>query len=76
MGATNILAARDRNMFGRIGLAAAAADFEDEGGTLERFEIVHLSGWAPGPNQPKAAARGSGSVSLADALAPGSTPRD
>jgi SAM-dependent methyltransferase len=76
MGATNILAARDRNMFGRTGLAAATADFEDEGGTVERFEIVHLSGWAPGPNQPKAAARGSGSVSLADALAPGSRPLD
>jgi len=76
MGATNILAARDRNMVGRIGLAAATADFEDVGGTIEQFEFVHLSGWAPGPNQPKAAARGSGSVSLADALAPGSRPRD
>jgi SAM-dependent methyltransferase len=70
MGATNILAARDRRPFGRIGLAAAIADFEDEGGTAERFEIVHLSGWAPGPDQPRAAARGSGSVSLADALKP------
>jgi SAM-dependent methyltransferase len=70
MGATNILAARDRTMFGRTGLAAAIADFEEDGGTVERFEIVHLSGWAPGPDQPKAAARGSGSVSLADALKP------
>jgi len=68
MGATNILGARDRRPFRRIGLAAAAADFEDTGGTVERFEIVHLLGWAPGPNQPKPAARGSGSVSLADAL--------
>lgn len=75
MGGTNLLLARDRNMIGRSGLAAATADFEDEGGTIERFEIVHLSGWAPGPNQPKAAPRGSGSVSLADALGPGSTPR-
>ena len=70
MGATNILAARDKRPFGRTGLGAAIADFEDEGGTAERFEIVHLSGWAPGPNQPKAAPRGSGSVSLADALKP------
>jgi SAM-dependent methyltransferase len=75
IGATNLLAARDRTMIGRIGLAAATADFEDVGGTIERFEIVHLSGWAPGPNQPKAAPRGSGSVSLADALGSGSTPR-
>jgi SAM-dependent methyltransferase len=68
MGATNILATRDIRPFGRIGLAAAIADFEDDGGTSERFEIVHMSGWAPGPDQPRAAARGSGSVSLADAL--------
>ncbi|MBV9883685.1 MAG: methyltransferase domain-containing protein [Sphingomonadaceae bacterium] len=68
IGATNILAARDLRPFGRRGLAAARADFEAEGGTVERFEIVHMMGWAPGPDQPKAAARGSGSVSLADAL--------
>jgi SAM-dependent methyltransferase len=76
MGATNILAARDRRPFGRIGLAAATADFEDPGGTAERFEIVHVLGWAPGPGQPGAAARGSGSVSLADALASRPPPRD
>lgn len=70
MAATNILVARDRRPFGRVGLAAATAAFEDEGGTVERFEIVHLAGWAPGPNQPKAAPRGSGSISLADALRP------
>jgi NADH dehydrogenase [ubiquinone] 1 alpha subcomplex assembly factor 5 len=70
MGATNMLAARDTRPFGRAGLAAATADFEDEGGTIERFEIVHMLGWAPGPDQPRAAARGSGSVSLSDALKP------
>lgn len=70
MGFTNILAARDRRPFGRIGLAAATADFEEEGGTVERFEIIHLAGWAPAPGQPKPAARGSGSVSLADTLKP------
>jgi len=70
MGATNLLVARDRRPLGRAGLAAAAAAFEDEGGTVERFEIIHLAGWAPGPDQPKAAPRGSGSASLADALKP------
>ncbi|HEV2817573.1 MAG TPA: methyltransferase domain-containing protein [Allosphingosinicella sp.] len=70
MGAANLLLARDRRPFGRIGLAAARADFEEEGGTVERFEIIHLAGWAPAPDQPKAAPRGSGSVSLADALKP------
>jgi NADH dehydrogenase [ubiquinone] 1 alpha subcomplex assembly factor 5 len=68
MGATNLLAARDRRSFGRAGLAAATADFEQEGGTEEQFAIVHMAGWAPGPDQPSPAARGSGSVSLADAL--------
>ncbi|MEA3030809.1 MAG: hypothetical protein QOG13_2134 [Sphingomonadales bacterium] len=68
IGATNILLARDRRPYGRSGLAAAIAAFEEPGGTIERFEIVHLAGWAPGPDQPKAAPRGSGSVSLANAL--------
>lgn len=70
MGATNILLSRDRRPFGRPGLAAARAAFEEPGGTIERFEIVHLVGWAPGPDQPRAAPRGSGAVSLADALKP------
>ena len=70
LGATNMLLTRDRRAFGRTALAAAAADFEDEGGTVERFETVYLTGWAPDPAQPKAAPRGSGSVSLAEALKP------
>lgn len=70
MGAANLLIARDRRPFGRAGLAAAAADFEEEGGTVERFDIIHLAGWAPAPGQPAAAPRGSGSVSLADVLKP------
>ena len=72
MGATNILAERSRRPIGRPGLAAAFADFaaaaEPDGRTRERFEIVHLSGWAPSPDQPKPARRGSATVSLADAL--------
>ena len=71
MAATNRLAARSARPFGRTGLAAAAADFSDPGGrTAERFEIVHLSGWAPGPGQPQPARRGSGTASLTDALKP------
>lgn len=71
-GATNILASRSRRPFGRIGLAAAAGDFaahaEADGKTPERFEIVHLSGWSPSPDQPRPARRGSGTVSLAETL--------
>ena len=74
MGATNILAARSRRPFGRLGLAAAAADFaarRADGKTAERFEIVHLSGWAPAPGS-AAGRRGAAArtASLADALKP------
>ena len=72
MGATNVLAARSTRPIGRNGLAAAMADFadhaDDDGKTTERFEIVHMLGWAPAPSQPQPARRGSATVSLADAL--------
>lgn len=72
MGATNRLAGQSAPPFGRAGLAAARADFAagagEDGKTAERFEIVHLSGWAPAPDQPRPARRGSATASLADAL--------
>ncbi len=69
MGATNILAARSTRPLGRHGLAAAIADFDSAGDkTMERFEILHLLGWSPSPDQPRPAARGSGTVPLAEAL--------
>jgi NADH dehydrogenase [ubiquinone] 1 alpha subcomplex assembly factor 5 len=71
MAATNILAQRSRRPLGRHGLAAAIADFEEgEERTTERFEILHLLGWAPSPDQPQPARRGSATVSLAQALKP------
>jgi hypothetical protein len=53
-------------------LAAAIADFEagDDDKTAERFEILHLLGWSPSPDQPKPARRGSGTMSLTEALKP------
>jgi SAM-dependent methyltransferase len=72
MGATNVLATRSTRPIGRFGLAAAMADFaahaDPDGRTAERFEIIHLLGWAPAPSQPQPARRGSATVSLADAL--------
>jgi NADH dehydrogenase [ubiquinone] 1 alpha subcomplex assembly factor 5 len=72
MGATNMLAARARRPLGRIGRVAAIASFQAEaeadGKTAERFEILHLVGWAPSPDQPRPARRGSAATSLADAL--------
>ena len=71
MGATNILASRSPRPLGRRALAAAIADFESgEDKTTERFEILHLLGWSPSPDQPRPAPRGSATVSLAQALKP------
>jgi SAM-dependent methyltransferase len=72
LGWTNLLSTRSRRPIGRIGYAAAQAGFaaaaDSDGKTAERFEIVHLSGWAPSPDQPQPARRGSATASLATAL--------
>jgi SAM-dependent methyltransferase len=71
---TNLLNARARRPLGRAGAAAAAAAFADDadsdGRIPERFEIIHMSGWAPSPDQPQPARRGSATASLAAALKP------
>lgn len=41
---------------------------DDNGRVRERFCLLHISGWAPSPDQPKPARRGSGTMSLAAAL--------
>lgn len=41
---------------------------ETDGRVSEHFHFLQLSGWAPAPSQPKPAARGSGTVSLASVL--------
>ncbi len=72
MGATNVLAARSPTRLNREAMAAAIADFaefaETDGKTSERFELVYLAGWAPSPDQPQPARRGSAARSLAAAL--------
>lgn len=74
MAGTNILAARSRKPLSRAATAAAFEDFERQadadGKTAERFDIIYLTGWAPAPDQPRAAARGSGAVSLTSVLPP------
>lgn len=48
---------------------AAWAELADDTGRVEeRFEFLHLSGWAPAASQPKPAARGSGQISLVKLL--------
>lgn len=74
MGGTNLLAARSTKPLTRTAYAAAIADFagavDTDGKIGETFEIIYMIGWAPAPDQPKAARRGSAAQSLADALRP------
>jgi NADH dehydrogenase [ubiquinone] 1 alpha subcomplex assembly factor 5 len=41
---------------------------DSDGKVTERFEFIHISGWAPAPSQPKPAKRRSGQLSLASIL--------
>ncbi len=69
-GASNILAgtrAIDRNLPIRLD-AAWRGMAEADGRVSEAFTFLHVSGWAPSPEQPRPARRGSGQVSLADFL--------
>ncbi len=72
MAATSLL--HGRTYLSRATLAAAVAAFDaaadPDGRTTERFEVVFLTGWAPAPDQPRPARRGSATASLADALKP------
>jgi SAM-dependent methyltransferase len=71
-GATNVLARR--HPVSRAWLMAVevafAAQAGDDGRTHETLSYITLTGWAPSPDQPKPARRGSGTASLAAALKP------
>jgi len=73
MGETNILTARRRQPMRRKTLMRACEIYAEhfgapDGRVRATFEIVFLTGWAPGPAQPKALRPGSATVRLADAL--------
>ncbi|MFT4096882.1 MAG: methyltransferase domain-containing protein [Rhodoblastus sp.] len=73
MGATNALVSRARKPLRRATLMRAAEIYAErfsdpDGRVRASFDIVWLSGWAPHESQQKPAARGSGTVSLAEAL--------
>ena len=56
-------------------IEAFAARADPDGRVAERFDLIFLTGWAPSPDQPKPARRGSATASLAAALkVPGSAP--
>lgn len=50
MGATNVLAARQRKPLSRSAVAAAAEHFRaagENGVTVEKFELLHFAAWSP-----------------------------
>jgi len=71
MGASSLLASSplSRETLGRAAeLFTERADLD--GRVAERFDIVFVTAWAPAPDQPQPARRGSGQTSLATALKP------
>jgi SAM-dependent methyltransferase len=70
MAATNVLIERTAMTRGTLAaLTDAFAQRADPDGRVpEVFEIVFLTGWAPHPDQPQPARRGSATTSLAGAL--------
>ncbi len=73
MGETNALASRRRGLLRRATLMRACALYAEHYGTGDgrvraSFEIVFLTGWAPGPDQPVPKRPGSATARLADAL--------
>lgn len=74
MAGGNLLRDQKPPSFGRERLVllcdAFLAQADSDGRVAEIFEIVYLTGWSPGPDQPRPARRGSAGASLADILSP------
>ena len=74
-GEANALRLRDRRTPPRalFPMALAALPQQDGRATVT-LRLAMLTGWAPGPQQPRPAARGTGAISLAEALTRNGTP--
>ncbi len=69
-GEANAIALRDRRPPPRALFAQALACLSREDGRVPAtLRLAVMTGWAPAPSQPKPLARGSATISLADALA-------
>lgn len=73
MGETNCQAARlrrgaDRALFAKTEDIYREHHSDAEGRLLARFEMIFLTGWSPGPDQPQPLRPGSATAKLADAL--------
>jgi NADH dehydrogenase [ubiquinone] 1 alpha subcomplex assembly factor 5 len=76
MGVGNALSGR-HHYFGKAALGRLMKIWDGMAGADKKVEehyvLINISGWAPSPDQPKPAKRGSGKVSLASALRPPTT---
>ncbi|KAK4704205.1 NADH dehydrogenase [ubiquinone] 1 alpha subcomplex assembly factor 5, partial [Phenoliferia sp. Uapishka_3] len=75
MGESNAVITRRTHM-SRDTLLAAASIYKEmhgleDGSIPATFQIMHMIGWKPSPNQQKPAKRGSGKINLGDALGDG-----
>jgi SAM-dependent methyltransferase len=71
-GETNAVRLRDKQIPARDVFPMALAGLPTDGGRVRAtLRLAMLTAWAPAPSQPKPAARGSATVSLADALKDG-----
>lgn len=73
MGETNVMTQRRKTFLRRQTLMEACRVYTQSFGTPDgrisaTFEIVYLTGWSPGPNQPTPKRPGSATHRLADAL--------
>jgi hypothetical protein len=73
MGETNVMRERLRRPMPRKMLARTGAVYAErfglpDGRVPATFEVIFLTGWAPGPGQPKPLRPGSAAARLADAL--------
>ncbi len=76
MGETNAVIQRRRSFTRKSTLARAMALYQERHGDSDgritaTFEIIFLTGWAPGPGQRQPLAPGSGQVSLTQVLSDG-----
>jgi len=71
-GEANAVALRDRRVPPRALFAAALGSLPMQDGRLPvRLRLAFMTGWAPADTQPKPLPRGSGRISLAQALSDG-----
>lgn len=78
MGESNLINGRQKGLTRRDTFARAAAIYDErfrdrDGRVSATFDIVYLTGWKKGPNQPQPLRPGSATSRLADALKTGET---